>query len=264
MNAQPRHAFDPAAMFDLTGKVALVTGARRGIGLAMAQALAVAGADIIGVSAHLEESGSEAQTSVESVGRRFTALRVDLGDRAAVNDLARHVLRKAPAIDILVNNAGTIERAAAVDHDPDTWDRVLEVNLNAPFFLAQLIGRQMIERGRGKIIFTASMLSFQGGVLVPSYTAAKSAVAGVVRALSNEWAPLGINVNAIAPGYIATDNTKALRADALRKRAILDRIPAGRWGEPSDLSGAAVFLASRASDYVCGTVLPIDGGWLAR
>ena len=264
MEARHQDAFEPATMFDLSGKVAVVTGCRRGIGLAMAHALASAGADIIGVSAQLEAEGSEAQISVESVGRRFTALRTDLSDRAAVNDLARHVLRNAPAIDILVNNAGTIERAPAVDHDADIWDRVLEVNLNAPFFLARLIGRQMIERGRGKIIFTASMLSFQGGVLVPSYTAAKSAVAGVVRALSNEWAPLGINVNAIAPGYIATDNTKALRADALRNRAILERIPAGRWGEPSDLSGATVFLASRASDYVCGTILPIDGGWLAR
>lgn len=264
MDSGRQHAFDPAGMFDLSGKVAVVTGVRRGIGLAMAHALATAGADIIGVSAQLEASGSEVERCVHAAGRQFTALRADLGDRAAVNDLARHLLRQAPAIDILVNNAGTIERGPAVDHHPDAWDRVLEVNLNAPFFLAQRIGRQMIERGGGKIIFTASMLSFQGGVLVPSYTAAKSAVAGVVRALSNEWAPLGINVNAIAPGYIATDNTKTLRADALRNSAILNRIPAGRWGHPNDLAGATIFLASRASDYVCGTVLPIDGGWLAR
>jgi 2-deoxy-D-gluconate 3-dehydrogenase len=259
-----RRAVDPRALFDLTGKVALVTGCRRGIGLAMAQALAGAGADIVGVSANLDPAQSEARTSIEALGRRFTGLRADLGDRAAVQDLAQHVLHHVAPIDIVVNNAGTIERVAALEHELDTWDRVLEVNLTAPFQLSRLIGRQMIERGRGKLIFTASLLSFQGGILVPSYTAAKSAIAGIVRALSNEWAPMGINVNAIAPGYIATDNTQALRADPQRSRAILERIPAGRWGEGSDLAGATVFLASRASDYVCGTVLPVDGGWLAR
>src|SRR5579862_9650609 len=222
----PGNAFDPHALFDLSGKVALVTGCRRGIGLAMAQALASAGADIVGVSANLDPVESEAQRSIEALGRRFTGLRADLGDRAAVGDLARDVLHNGPPIDILVNNAGTIERVAALEHEPDTWDRVLEINLTAPFMLSRLIGRQMIERGRGKLIFTASMLSFQGGILVPSYTAAKSAIVGVVRALSNEWAPLGINVNAIAPGYIATDNTQALRADPQRSSAILERIPA--------------------------------------
>jgi 2-deoxy-D-gluconate 3-dehydrogenase len=255
---------DSRALFDLSGKVALVTGCRRGIGLAMAQALAGAGADIVGVSANLDPAQSEVQRSVQALGRRFTGLRADLGDRAAVAEVAQQVLRDGPPIDILVNNAGTIERVAAVEHEPALWDRVLEVNLTAPFLLSRLIGRQMIERGRGKLIFTASMLSFQGGVLVPSYTAAKSAIAGIVRALSNEWAPLGVNVNAIAPGYIATDNTQALRADGARSRAILDRIPAGRWGDPQDLAGATVFLASRASDYVCGAILPVDGGWLAR
>lgn len=264
MTAGPPPGADPGALFDLTGKVALVTGCRRGIGLAMTQALASAGADIVGVSANLEPDGSEAQRCVETLGRSFTALPVDLSDRAAVEELALHVLRHAPPIDILVNNAGTIERAPALDHDPAIWDRVLEVNLSSPFLLARMIGRQMIERGSGKLIFTASMLSFQGGILVPSYTAAKSAIVGLVRALSNEWTPMGINVNAIAPGYIATDNTKALRADAARSGAILERIPAGRWGEPGDLAGATVFLASRASDYVCGTVLAVDGGWLAR
>ncbi|HLW96304.1 MAG TPA: SDR family NAD(P)-dependent oxidoreductase, partial [Solirubrobacteraceae bacterium] len=249
---------------DLSGKVALVTGCRRGIGLAMALALASAGADIIGVSANLEADGGEAQRGVEALGRRFTALPTDLGDRAAVRELAQHVLRHEAPVDVLVNNAGTIERLPAVEHDEDIWDRVLEINLNAPFLLARLLGRQMIERGQGKMIFTASMLSFQGGIGVASYTATKSAIAGIVRALSNEWAPMGVNVNAIAPGYIATDNTQALRADALRSRSILDRIPAGRWGEPNDLAGATIFLAARASDYVCGTVVAVDGGWLAR
>ena len=256
--------FDPGTLFDLSGKVALVTGCRRGIGLAMTQALASAGADIVGVSANLDPAQSEPQRLVEGLGRSFTGLRADLGDRGAVEELAQHVLRHGPPIDILVNNAGTIERAPAIETEPDSWDRVLQVNLTAPFLLSQLIARQMLERGRGKLIFTASMLSFQGGIRVPSYTAAKSAIVGVVRALSNEWAPMGINVNAIAPGYIATDNTQALRADPLRSRAILERIPAGRWGEARDLAGATVFLASPASDYVCGTVLPVDGGWLAR
>ena len=251
-------------LFDLTGKVALVTGCRRGIGLAMTKALAGAGADIVGVSANLDPADSEVQRSVEALGGNFTGLQADLADRAAVHDLAQRVLNECAPIDILVNNAGTIERVAALEHGPEVWDRVLEVNLTAPFLLSRLIGRQMIERGRGKLIFTASMLSFQGGILVPSYTAAKSALVGVVHALSNEWAPLGINVNAIAPGYIATDNTRALQADAVRSRSILERIPAGRWGEPGDLAGATVFLASRASDYVCGTVVPVDGGWLAR
>ncbi len=169
-----------------------------------------------------------------------------------------------PPIDILVNNAGTIARAPALEHDDEMWDRVLEVNLTAPFALARAVGRQMVQRGSGKVIYTASMLSFQGGVQVPSYTASKSAIAGLVKALANEWAPFGVNVNAIAPGYIATDNTAALRADPVRNRDILDRIPSGRWGDPTDLAGATVFLASAASDYVCGSIIAVDGGWLAR
>jgi 2-deoxy-D-gluconate 3-dehydrogenase len=253
-----------ASIFDLGGKVALVTGCRRGIGLAMAEALAGAGADIIGVSAQLEPSGSEVQRRVESVGRRFNGFQVDFADRRAVEDFATAVAGGGPPIDILVNNAGTISRAPAVEHALSTWDTVVDVNLRAPFVLAQAIGATMIERGYGKVIFTASLLSFQGGILVPSYTAAKSGLAGLVKALANEWAPKGVNVNAIAPGYIATDNTKALRDDPNRSRAILDRIPAGRWGEPADIAGATVFLASPASDYVCGTILPVDGGWLAR
>ncbi|GAB3260575.1 SDR family oxidoreductase [Nocardioides dilutus] len=249
--------------FDLHGRVALVTGARRGLGRAMATALASAGADIIGVSASLEPSGSLVQADVEVLGRTFEGYRVDFADRAAVTRFAQRVVGDRH-IDILVNNAGTIERAPAVDHTDASWDRVIEVDLSSQFVLTREVGRQMVERGAGKVIFTASMLSYQGGVNVVSYTAAKSAVAGLTRALANEWAPHGVNVNAIAPGYFATDNTDALRRDPHRHRAILERIPAGRWGLPEDLHGAAVFLASRASDYVHGTVLAVDGGWLGR
>jgi 2-deoxy-D-gluconate 3-dehydrogenase len=228
--------------FDLTGKRALVTGARRGIGLAAARALTDAGADVVGVSA----SGGD-----------FTC---DFGNRRAVYAL----IEQLPELDILVLNAGTIERRPAVEHGDDVWDRVLEVNLTAPFLLAREIGKTMVERGSGKIVFTASLLSFQGGVNVPSYTASKGAVAQLTKALANEWAPYGVNVNAVAPGYIATDNTQALRDDPDRAASILARIPAGRWGTPDDLVGAFVFLASSASDYVHGTVLAVDGGWLAR
>jgi 2-deoxy-D-gluconate 3-dehydrogenase len=251
-------------MFDLSGKLALVTGARRGIGFAMARVLAEAGADIIGASAGLELDGSEVQRAVEAAGRTFTGHRVDFGDRAQVVRFAAAIAGGDRPVDILVNNAGTIARSPAVDQGDELWDGVLEVNLSAPFVLTREIGRTMIARGTGKVIFTASLLSFQGGVFVPAYTASKSALAGLVKALSNEWAAHGVNVNAIAPGYIATDNTEALRGDADRSRQILERIPAGRWGQPDDLAGATLFLASSASDYVCGIVLPVDGGWLAR
>jgi 2-deoxy-D-gluconate 3-dehydrogenase len=254
----------PAALFDLSGKRAAVTGARRGIGLAMAGALAAAGADIVAISAQLEASGSEIERVVRAAGRRFSARRVDFADRAAVEQLGVELAASDPPIDILVNNAGTIARGPAAEVDTGSWERLLEVNLTAPFLLARAVGATMIARGEGKIIFTASLLSFQGGILVPAYTASKSGLVGLVRALANEWAPLGVNVNAIVPGYIATDNTEALRSDAARSRAILDRIPAGRWGEAADLAGATVFLASRASDYVCGATIPVDGGWLAR
>lgn len=256
--------FDPASMFDLHGKLALVTGCRRGIGLVMAEALASAGADIIGVSANLEPTGSEPARRVEALGRSFHGVRVDFANRTAVEQLAATLANSDRAVDILVNNAGTIARIPAIDHDTATWEQVLEINLTAPFLLARALGRGMVERGSGKMIFTASLLSFQGGILVPSYAAAKSGVAGLVKALSNEWAPHGVNVNAIAPGYIATDNTEALRSDPNRSRAILDRIPAGRWGSATDLAGATVFLASAASDYICGTTIAVDGGWLAR
>lgn len=250
------------SMFDLTGTTAVVTGVKRGIGLAIAEALASAGADIIGVSTTLEPEGSTAQQRVEALGRRFTAHQADFADRAAVTALAAELA--AGSVDILVNNAGTIERTPAADHPIELWDRVLAVNLDSQFILSQAVGRSMIERGRGKIIFTASLLSFQGGINVPGYTASKSAIAGLTKALANEWAGKGVNVNAVAPGYIATDNTQALQDDPDRSRSILERIPAGRWGAASDLGGAAVFLASRASDYVSGVTLPVDGGWLGR
>ncbi|MFI6272036.1 SDR family NAD(P)-dependent oxidoreductase [Micromonospora zamorensis] len=251
------------ALFDLSGRTAVVTGARRGIGLAMAEALALAGADIVGVSAQLEATGSEVERRVRAAGREFTALRADLGDRAAVHRLARDITALGP-IDILVNNGGTIARTPAAEHPDEMWDHVIEVNLSSQFVLSREIGRTMVERGRGKIIFTASLLSFQGGITVPGYAASKSGVAGLTKALANEWAAHGVNVNAIAPGYIATDNTQALRDDPDRAPAILTRIPAGRWGRADDLGGAAVFLASAASDYVNGIVLPVDGGWLGR
>ncbi|MGC4748346.1 2-dehydro-3-deoxy-D-gluconate 5-dehydrogenase KduD [Micromonospora sp. DT201] len=251
------------ALFDLSGRTAVVTGARRGIGLAMAEALALAGADIVGVSAQLEAEGSEVERRVRAAGRRFTALRADLGDRAAVHRLASDITDLGP-VDILVNNGGTIARTPAAEHPDEMWDHVIEVNLSSQFVLSREIGRTMVERGRGKIIFTASLLSFQGGITVPGYAASKSGVAGLTKALANEWAAHGVNVNAIAPGYIATDNTQALRDDPDRNQAILARIPASRWGRADDLGGATVFLASTASDYVNGIVLPVDGGWLGR
>jgi 2-deoxy-D-gluconate 3-dehydrogenase len=244
----------PGHPFDLTGRLAVVTGARRGLGLAMASAL----------SARLEDEGSDVQRAVEAAGRSFTGYRVDFRDRAAVTDLAEALCRSGRPVDVLVNNAGTIERAPALEHTDDQWDRVLEVDLTSQFVLTRRVGRDMVRRGSGKVVFTASLLSFQGGVNVASYAAAKSALAGLTKALANEWAPHGVNVNAIAPGYVATDNTQALRDDPARARSILERIPAGRWGRPADLGGAAVFLASAAADYVHGVVLPVDGGWLGR
>lgn len=252
-----------AGPFDLTGKTAVVTGAKRGIGRAMAVALAEAGADVVGVSATVEAHGSAVEQEVTSLGRSFTALRADFADRAAVHGLAADLIAAGP-IDILVNNGGTIARTPAAQHPDDMWDQVIEVNLSSQFILSREVGRQMLDRGSGKIIFTASLLSFQGGINVPGYTASKSGIAGLTKALANEWAPRGVNVNAIAPGYIATDNTQALQDDPDRARSILDRIPAARWGRPDDLGGATVFLASAASDYVNGVVLPVDGGWLGR
>lgn len=249
--------------FSLKGRTALVTGCRRGIGFAMAQALAEAGADIVGVSASLEPVGSEIEGVVKATGRKFTGHRCDLSDRKALHELIGRIKDGGP-IDILVNNAGTIRRAPAAEHGDDLWDAVIETNLTAPFILAREIGAGMLARGQGKIIFTASLLSFQGGITVPGYAASKGGIAQIVMALSNEWASKGINVNGIAPGYIATDNTQALRDDPERSKAILARIPAGRWGTASDIAGATVFLASPASDYMNGHIVVVDGGWMGR
>jgi len=255
---------NPRSPFDLSGRLAVVTGARRGIGLAMADALARAGADIIGVSANMESSGSELQRSVEAAGRTFSGFRVDFADRDAVLAFADEVLALDRRVDICVNNAGTIRRAPAVEHSLADWDDVMAVNLSSQFALTQQLVKPMLDAGAGRIIFTASLLSFQGGITVPGYTATKSAISGLTKALANEWTSQGVTVNAIAPGYIATDNTQALQDDADRSRSILERIPAGRWGQADDLGGATVFLASDAAAYVSGITLPVDGGWLGR
>lgn len=251
-------------LFDLTGKTALVTGCNRGIGKAMAEALAEAGADIIGISSSLPTKESEIQKSVQDLGRQFFPYQVDLGNRESLYAFLGHVKKDHPVIDILVNNAGIILRQPAAEHTDAYWDSVMNINLDAPFILSREIGKDMIARGYGKIIFTASLLTFQGGINVPGYTASKSAIGGLVKALANEWAGKGVNVNAIAPGYINTDNTEALRNDPVRSKSILDRIPAGRWGQPEDFKGPIIFLASSASDYVSGTTLTVDGGWMGR
>jgi 2-dehydro-3-deoxy-D-gluconate 5-dehydrogenase len=239
----------------------LVTGANTGLGQAIALALADAGADIVAVG---RSEPTATRASVQKLGRRFLAVHADLGDTGTVPGVVESALSEFGQIDILVNNAGIIRRNDAVDFTEADWDAVIDVNLKSVFFLTQSVGRHMIKAGRGKVINIASMLSFQGGIRVASYTASKSAVAGLTRLLANEWAAKGVNVNAIAPGYFATSNTTALRADESRNRDILARIPAGRWGQPEDLGGAAVFLAASASDYVHGAIIPVDGGWLAR
>jgi 2-deoxy-D-gluconate 3-dehydrogenase len=248
-------------MFRIDGRIALVTGASGGLGQAIAIALAGAGADIaaVGVSPADATAGQ-----VRALGRRFLHIEADLGSVEPVARIVASTLAELGGLDILVNNAGIIRRADAIDFSEADWDAVMDVNLKSAFFLAQACGRHFIAQGRGKIVNIASMLSFQGGVRVPSYTASKSGLAGITRLLANEWAGKGVNVNAIAPGYMATANTTALRADAARNDAILARIPAGRWGEPGDVAGAAVFLCAPASDYVNGAILPVDGGWLAR
>jgi 2-deoxy-D-gluconate 3-dehydrogenase len=250
--------------FKLNGKTALVTGCRRGIGKGMAVALAEAGADIAGVSASLEARGSDIEREVLALGRKFTGYACDFGDREALYAFIARVKSDFPVIDILVNNAGTILRKPAAEHPDEYWDRILEVNLSSQFVLSREIGKEMVKRGAGKIIFTASLLTFQGGITVPGYAAAKGGIGQLTKALANEWAPAGVQVNAIAPGYIATDNTEALRNDPVRNPAILSRIPAGRWGSPDDFKGAVVFLASTASDYVNGTIVTVDGGWMGR
>ncbi|BAS28299.1 2-dehydro-3-deoxy-D-gluconate 5-dehydrogenase KduD [Limnochorda pilosa] len=249
-------------LFDLSGKVAIVTGASRGIGQALAVGLAEAGADIAGVSRGALRETEEQVTG--RYGRCFEPVQVDLRHPDAAERIFAQTLERFTQVDILVNNAGIIRRNQAIDVTDDEWDEVMLVNLKQVFALSRQAGRYFRTRGRGKIINIASMLSFQGGILVPSYAASKSGVLGLTRALANEWAPLGINVNAIAPGYVETEATRPIREDPQRNASILERIPAGRWGRPEDLKGAAVFLASHASDYVHGAVIPVDGGWLAR
>jgi 2-dehydro-3-deoxy-D-gluconate 5-dehydrogenase len=250
--------------FSLKGKVALVTGCKRGIGKAMAVALAEAGADILGVSATLEKDGSAVEKAVKATGRSFKAYTCDFSDRSSLYDFIKEVKSENPVIDILVNNAGTILRTPAAEHPDDMWDKVVEVNQNAQFILTREIGKEMIARGSGKVVFTASLLTFQGGITVPGYAASKGAIGQLTMAFANEWASKGVNVNAIAPGYISTDNTEALRADADRSASILGRIPAGRWGEPEDFAGPIVFLCSEAAAYMSGSIMLVDGGWMGR
>ncbi|MCE7064504.1 SDR family oxidoreductase [Dyadobacter sp. CY326] len=251
-------------LFDLTGKTALITGYNRGIGKAMAEALSEAGADIIGVSSSQVSENSDIQKSIGAAGRKFYPFQADLGNRESIYAFIQNVKSAHTQIDILVNNAGIILREPAASHSDDYWDKVLNINLDAPYILSREFGKEMIARGYGKIIFTASLLTFQGGINVPGYTASKSAIGGLIKALANEWAGKGVNVNGIAPGYINTDNTEALRNDPVRSKSILDRIPAGRWGMPEDFKGPTVFLASDASSYVNGTILTVDGGWMGR
>lgn len=250
--------------FQLRGQTAVVTGCRRGIGYAIAEALAEAGADIVGVSANMEPKESAIQNAVESFGRSFYPMRCDFSKRDQLHELISSVKKQIGAPDILVNNAGTIRRSPAIEHADEIWDEVIEVNLNAQFILAREFGKEMVARGSGSIIFVASLLTFQGGITVPGYAASKGAIGQLTKALANEWASQGVRVNALAPGYIATDNTAALRDNPERSRQILERIPAGRWGDPADFKGPALFLASEASRYVHGTVLLVDGGWMGR
>jgi len=250
--------------FRVDNKVAIVTGCNKGIGLAIAQALAESGADIIGVSSKMKESGQEVEKVVTDAGRKFYAYNADFTNRESLYQFIADVQKDHQRIDILINNAGHILRNPVAEHSDEFWDTIIDINLNSQFILTREIGKQMIKNGYGKIVFTASLLSFQGGINVPGYAASKGAVASLLKAFANEWAKFGITVNGIAPGYIATDNTALLRADADRNASILSRIPAGKWGDATDLAGGFVFLSSPASDYVNGTILTIDGGWMGR
>ena len=250
--------------FKLDGKVAIVTGCKRGIGKAMAVGLAEAGADIIGVSASLEKSGSDVQKAVEATGRKFSGYACDFSNRKALYQFIEEVKKDHSQVDILVNNAGTILRKPAAEHPDDMWDKVIEINQNAQFILTREFGKDMVARGSGKIVFTASLLTFQGGITVPGYAASKGAVGQLTMAFANEWASKGVNVNAIAPGYISTDNTEALRNDPDRSTSILSRIPAARWGEAEDFAGPVVFLCSDAASYMHGSIMLVDGGWMGR
>lgn len=250
--------------FRVDNKTALVTGCSRGIGKAVAVALAEAGADIIGVSHSLPSSGSEVEKEVTAAGRKFYPYQADFNDRSSIYRFIEQVNVNHESVDILVNNAGNILRQPAAEHPDEYWDEIININLNSQFILTREIGKKMVQAGSGKIVFTCSLLSFQGGITVPGYAASKGAVASLLKAFANEWAKFGVNVNGVAPGYIATDNTKALREDYDRNQAILSRIPANRWGTPEDMAGAYVFLSSPASDYVNGSIITVDGGWMGR
>jgi len=250
--------------FRVENKVALVTGSSSGIGMAIAIELANSGADIIGVSNDMSLSGSEVSKAVEAAGRKFYPYVADFSKRESLYAFLNNVKEEHPHIDILINNAGHIMRKPAAEHPDEYWDLIIDINLNAQFIITREIGKRMLDNKSGKIVFTCSLLSFQGGINVPGYAASKGAISSLLKAFANEWAPHGITVNGVAPGYIATNNTTQLRADAERSEAILSRIPAGRWGETSDLTGAYVFLSSPASDYINGTIITVDGGWMAR
>lgn len=250
--------------FRLDGKIALVTGCSRGIGRSMALALAEAGADIVGVSSSLKKTRSEVEEAVKRTGRNFTAYTCDFGNRQSLHSFIKEIKQDFPVIDILVNNAGTSSRAPVEEHGDELWDRVIEINQTAPFILAREIGKDMVRRGSGKIVFTASLLTFQGGITVPGYAASKGAIGQMTKALANEWAGKGVNVNAIAPGYIKTEMTEALSKDPSRADSISSRIPAGRWGTPDDFAGPIVFLCSEASNYMHGSIVLVDGGWMGR
>jgi 2-deoxy-D-gluconate 3-dehydrogenase len=250
--------------FRLDHKLALVTGCSRGIGMAIAIDLANAGADIIGISNSMPKQGSEVQKAVEATGQKFYPYAVDFSNRTALHAFIEKVKLDHPRIDILINNAGSIMRAPAAEHSDEYWDTIMEINLNAQFVLTREIGKRMVADKSGKIVFTCSLLSFQGGINVPGYAASKGAITSLLKAFANEWAAHGVNVNGVAPGYIETDNTEALRADPERSKSILSRIPAGRWGKSADLAGAYVFLCSSAADYINGSIITVDGGWMGR
>jgi 2-dehydro-3-deoxy-D-gluconate 5-dehydrogenase len=250
--------------FRVDNKIALVTGCSSGIGMDIAIELAQSGADIIGVANNMPETGSDVSKAVEAAGKKFYAYQADFSNRESLNAFLNKVKSEHPRIDILINNAGHIMREPAATHSDEYWDTIININLDAQFIITRELGKRMVEQKFGKIVFTCSLLSFQGGINVPGYAASKGAIASLLKAFANEWAPHGITVNGVAPGYIATNNTKALRADADRSASILARIPAARWGETSDLTGAYVFLSSPASDYVNGTIITVDGGWMGR
>lgn len=250
--------------FRLDNKIALVTGCSSGIGMSIAIEMAKAGADIIGVSSKLRQTGSDVALAVEAEGRKFYSYKADFSNRESLYAFLEKVKADHPCIDILINNAGHIMRKPAAEHPDEYWDTIIDINLNAQFIITREIGKRMVEQQSGKIVFTCSLLSFQGGINVPGYAASKGAISSLLKAFANEWAQHGVNVNGVAPGYIATDNTTQLRQDPERSAAILSRIPANRWGTPEDMAGAFIFLSSSAANYINGTILTVDGGWMGR